>query len=82
MRTRRNPGHRPAHAGAMLRDMVPAGWSKTRIARALGLSRYQLCEILAEKRVVTPNIALRLESGVGGSAQAWTEMQTEYDEWR
>ena len=68
----------------MLRDMVlpPMGCSKARLARSLGLSRYQLSKILAEKRSVTPLTALRLESVVGGSAQSWTDMQAAYDEWR
>ena len=82
MLIRRNPRRRPAHPGAMLRDLVPLGYSKTRVARALGLSRYQLSEILAEKRSVTPKTALRLESLVGGSAELWTNMQAAYDEWR
>ena len=84
MRTRRNARRRPSHPGAMLRDRVlpPLGISKTRLARALGLSRYQLSEILAEKSQVTEATALRLESEVGGSAQSWTDMQTAYDEWR
>jgi len=81
MLTRRNPRRRPAHPGATLRDMVPLGTSKTRLAKALGLSRYQLSEILAEKRAVTPDTALRLEAVVGGAAQAWTDMQSAYDEW-
>ena len=83
MRTRRNPRRRPAHPGAALRDMVlpPLGVSKARLARALGLSRYQLSEILAEKRPVTPLTASRLESVVGGSAQSWTDMQAEYYQW-
>ena len=52
MRTRRNSRRRPAHPGAMLRDVVlpPLGICKTRLARRLGLSRYQLSQILAEKR--------------------------------
>ena len=84
MLTRRNPRRRPSHPGAMLRDMVlpPLGMSKTRLARELGLSRYQLSQILAEKRPVTKATALRLESVVGGSAQSWTDMQAAYDEWR
>lgn len=51
MLTRRNPRRRPAHPGAVLRDLVlpPLGMSKARLARVLGLSRYQLCQILAEK---------------------------------
>ena len=58
------------------------GCSKARLARALGLSRYQLSDILAEKRPVTKATALRLESVVGGSAQSWTDMQTAHHSWR
>ena len=82
MLTRRHPRRRPTHPGAMLRDIVPLGVSKARLARALGLSRYQLAEILAEKKAVTPVTAVKLESVVGGSAQSWTDMQAAYDEWQ
>ena len=84
MRIRRNPRRRPSHPGAMLRDMVlpPLGCSKARLARTLGLRRYQLSKILSEKSPVTKATALRLESTVGGSAQSWTDMKTAYDEWQ
>ena len=83
MLTRRNPRRRPSHPGALLRDMVlpPLGMCKTRLARRLGLSRYQLSKILAEKRPVTKATALKLARVVGGSAQSWTDMQAAYDEW-
>ena len=83
MLTRRNPRRRPTHPGAMLRDLVlpPLGMSKTRLARLLGLSRHQLSQILAEKMPVTPTVAKKLESVIGGSARAWTNMQTTYDGW-
>ena len=60
MLTRRNPRRRPSHPGALLSDLVlpPLGISKTRLGRALGLSRYQLSQILAEKRSVTPITAI------------------------
>ena len=63
MLTRRNPRSRPSHPGAVLRDIVlpPLGMSKMRLARALGLSRYQLSEILSlRKNPVTTAMALRL----------------------
>ena len=78
MRIRRNPRRRPSHPGAMLWDLVPVGCSKARLARALGLSRYQLSEILAEKRPVTKATALKLATVFGGSAQSWTDMQAAY----
>ena len=51
--------------GALLRDMVlpPLGICKTRLAGTLGLSRYQLSQVLAEKRAVTKATALKLEIG-------------------
>jgi addiction module HigA family antidote len=51
-------------------------------ARALGLSRYQLSQIIAEKRPVTTKTAKRLESVIGSTAQSWTNMQTAHDQWR
>ena len=84
MLIRRNPRRRPAHPGAALRDLVlpPLGMSKTRLARLLGLSRYQLSQILAEKMAVTPAIAEKLKFVIGGSAQEWSDMQAAYDGWR
>jgi addiction module HigA family antidote len=84
MLARRNPRRRRSHPGTLLRDMVlpPLGMCKTRLARKLGLSRYQLSQILAEKSPVTKATALRLESVVGGSAQSWTEMQAAFDQGR
>jgi addiction module HigA family antidote len=81
---RRNPRRRPAHPGSALRDLVlpPLGMSKTRLARLLGLSRYQLGKILDEKESITPAIAAKLESVIGGSAQEWTKMQSAHDEWQ
>jgi addiction module HigA family antidote len=61
----------------MLRDMVlpPLGCSQARLARRLGLSRYQLSQILAEKRPVTKATVSKLAPVVGGSAQSWADMQ-------
>ena len=56
--------------------------SKTRLARALGLSRYQLSQILAEKRPVTTENGYEAGIRVGGTAQSWTDMQTAHDQWR
>ena len=73
---RRNPRRRPAHPGCALCDLIlpPLGMSKTRLARLLGLSRYQLGRILDEKESITPAIAAKLELVFGGSAQEWTKI--------
>jgi antitoxin HigA-1 len=80
----RNPNRPPSHPGAVLREIVLPGLdaSKTDLAKALGISRNQLYEILAEKQPVTPITAVRLEAAIGGSARSWVNMQAAYDVWR
>lgn len=72
---------RPIHPGELLReDVLPAaGRPKTEVARVLGISRQTLYDILNEKQPVTPGMALRLAKLFGGSAEAWTNMQRDYD---
>ncbi|MEW5962756.1 MAG: HigA family addiction module antitoxin [Pseudomonadota bacterium] len=73
----------PTHPGAILREIVlPAlPQPKTEVARALGISRQSLYDILAEKQPVTPAMAVRLGAVLGTSAASWLNMQTAYDLW-
>lgn len=52
----------PMHPGELLREeILPAlGRSKTEIAKLPGVSRQTLYDILEEKQLVTPMMALRL----------------------
>jgi addiction module HigA family antidote len=74
-------GLRPVHPGEMLRDdVLPAlGKSKTEIAALLGVSRMTLHDILAERRPVTPEMALRLGKLLGNGPTLWVNMQRAYD---
>lgn len=58
----RNPDRCPPHPGEVLReDSVPAtGKSKSEIARMLGISRQHLHDVLAERKPVSPEVAVRL----------------------
>lgn len=58
----RNPDRCPSHPGALLReDIIPATKKpKTEIARMLGISRQHLYEIMAERKPVSPDVAVRL----------------------
>ncbi len=80
---KRSPDRCPTHPGALLREVVvPAvPLSKTAIARALGISRQSLYDILAERQPVTPTMAVRLAAVFGTTAQSWLDMQTAYDLW-
>jgi addiction module HigA family antidote len=80
---RRNTGRWPTHPGAFLREIVlPAiRASKVEIAKALGVSRQSLYDILAEKQPVTPGMAVRLGKVFDTSAASWLRMQAAYDLW-
>jgi len=74
-------GLRPMHPGELLReDVLPAlGRPKAEIARALGISRHTLYELLAEKQPVTPQMALRLGKLCGNGAEIWGRLQLRFD---
>lgn len=80
---KRSPDRCPTHPGAMLREIVlPAlPLPKTEVARALGISRQSLYDILAEKQPVTPAMAVRLGAVLGTSPASWLNMQTAFDLW-
>lgn len=72
----------PSHPGALLPDIVAAtGRPKAEIARLLGISRQHLYDIMAERKPVSPAVAVRLAKAFGGSAGAWVRMQAAYDTW-
>jgi antitoxin HigA-1 len=58
---------RPTHPGEMLReDFLPDyGLTVTSFAKALGVSRQTVNELLRERRAVTPEMALRLSAYLG-----------------
>ena len=82
-RPKRSPNRCPSHPGAILREIVlPAPpYSKTEFAKALGVSRQTLYDILAEKQPVTPAMAVRLGWVFEHSPASWLNMQTAYDLW-
>jgi addiction module HigA family antidote len=79
---KRDPNRCPTHPGELLRDVIPAtGRSKTEIASLLGISRQQLHDILAERKPVSPAMAVRLGKLFGDGAEVWVRMQGAYDTW-
>lgn len=74
---------RPTHPGEALRDdiMPSAGVSQTGLAKALGVSRLTISEIVLEKRGVTPDLALRLAKYFGTSPELWIALQRDVDLW-
>ncbi len=68
---------RPTHPGEMLREdfMPDYGLTVAALARALGVSRQTINEVLREKRAVSPGMALRLGRLFGNSPQFWLNAQ-------
>lgn len=82
--TKKHSSILPMHPGELLReDVLPAlGITQTEAAKHLGISRQSLHEILAEKRGVTPEMAVRLGKLCGNGPALWANLQTKYDVWK
>ena len=79
-----NPDRCPTHPGELLReDQIPAtGKSKSEIARMLGISRQHLHDVLAGRKPVSPEFAVRFAKLFGNSSLVRIRMQEAYDVWR
>lgn len=79
----RSMERRPTHPGEILReDIIPElDMSVKEFADALHISRQHLHQILAEKKSVTPNVALRLGKLLGNGPDIWLKMQNACDLW-
>ncbi|MEQ8815379.1 MAG: HigA family addiction module antitoxin [Thalassobaculum sp.] len=74
------PTDRNRHPGEVLADELAAlGMSVAALARASGIPSTYLAEIVASRRPVTPEIALRLADSVGPSARFWLSLQAAHD---
>jgi addiction module HigA family antidote len=75
------PMKNPPHPGRLVRQecLEPLGLSVTDGAKALGVSRNALSEIVNERRGISPEMAIRLAKAFGSTAEAWAAMQLNYD---
>lgn len=73
----------PPHPGEHVRlnCLEPLGLSVTAAARALGVARKTLSELVNGKSGISPEMAIRLEKAFGGSARHWMQLQLNYDLW-
>ena len=69
------------HPGEIIReDILPsAGLSVTAAAKALGVSRQMLHDILAERRPLSAVMCLKVARLFGGSPETWVRLQATYD---
>jgi addiction module HigA family antidote len=71
----------PPHPGRIVRQecIEPLALTVTQGAKALGVSRNALSELLNERRGISPEMAIRLDRAFGGGADTWYRMQAAYD---
>ena len=55
--------------------------TSTKLAEALGVSRQTVNELLRERRVITPTMALRLSRLFGNTPEFWLNAQRAVDLW-
>ena len=77
----RKSGLPPVHPGEILKqDILPSvGLSVTAAAKALGVSRQMLHDILAERKPLSAVMCLKLSRLLGGSPEVWMRLQATYD---
>jgi antitoxin HigA-1 len=71
----------PVHPGEIIKeDILPSvGLSVTAAAKALGVSRQMLHDILAERKPLSAVMCLRVSRLFGGSPEIWMRLQAAYD---
>ena len=74
------PMKNPPHPGAGLKEDIEAlGLSVAEAATGLGVTRQQLYRVIRGQSGISPEMALRLEKAIGGTADGWLRMQLNYD---
>jgi addiction module HigA family antidote len=70
----------PPHPGIGLRDDIESlGWTIAEAAEALGVTRQQLYNVINGKSAITPEMGIRLEKGIGSTADHWLRLQAAYN---
>lgn len=75
------PMKNPPHPGRIVRQecLEPLALSVTAAAKALGVSRIALSELVNERRGISPEMAIRLSKAFGSSPEMWAGLQLDYE---
>jgi len=75
------PMHSPSHPGEIVREecLKPLGLSVTDGAKALGVTRQALNNLVNEKAGISPDMAIRLEKAFGSPADMWLRLQLAFE---
>jgi len=76
--------HNPPHPGGLIRRqcLEPLDLSVTDAAKALGVTRQALSDLVNERAGVSVEMAIRLSKAFGASPETWLGMQMAYDLWQ
>ncbi|MBX3010364.1 MAG: HigA family addiction module antidote protein [Caldilineaceae bacterium] len=71
----------PLHPGKIIKEIYlePMGLTVTGTAKALGISRVTLSELINGKNGISPEMAYRLSKGFGATPESWLNLQLIYD---
>lgn len=71
----------PPHPGLSVRldCLEPLGLSVAEGAKALGVTRQAMNNLVSGKAGISAEMAIRLEKAFGGGAETWLRMQAAYD---
>ena len=75
------PMKHPPHPGRIVRQdcIEPLGLTVTAAAKALGVTRQALNNVVNGKAGISPEMAVRIAGAFGGSAEMWLRLQSNYD---
>ncbi len=75
------PMKNPPHPGRIVRQdcIEPLGLTITGAAKALGITRQALNNLVNGKAGISPEMAVRISKAFGGSPEMWLRLQVNYD---
>lgn len=76
--------HNPPHPGEIIRELClkPLGITVSDAAKALGVSRKALSELLNGRTGVSPEMAIRLSIAFDTTPESWLAQQMQHDLWK
>jgi len=71
----------PVHPGEVLLEdfLKPMNITQYRLAKSIGVPQRRIGEIVAGKRAITADTALRLARFFGTDPQSWMNLQSQFD---
>jgi addiction module HigA family antidote len=74
---------KPRHPGGLIKRqyLEPLNMTIVDLAKAIGVSRKTISEIVNEKASITPQMALRLSIVFQTTPELWLNLQQKYDLW-